>query len=45
LKISLFGLTLSSSWGNGHATLYRAVLRALHDLGNKVTSYEQKAAA
>jgi spore maturation protein CgeB len=41
LKITIFGLTLSSSWGNGHATPYRAILRALHDLGHQVTFYER----
>jgi len=41
LKITLFGLTLSSSWGNGHATPYRAILRALHRLGHRVTFYER----
>jgi spore maturation protein CgeB len=41
LKITLFGLTLSSSWGNGHATPYRAILRALHQLGHCVTFYER----
>jgi spore maturation protein CgeB len=40
VKITLFGLTLSSSWGNGHATPYRAILRALHRLGHRVTFYE-----
>jgi spore maturation protein CgeB len=41
LKITIFGLTLSSSWGNGHATPYRAILRALHRLGHRVTFYER----
>lgn len=41
LKIAIFGLTLSSSWGNGHATLYRAIVRALHDRGVTVTFYER----
>lgn len=41
MKITFFGLTLSSSWGNGHATPYRAILRALHRLGHKVTFYER----
>ncbi len=40
MKITIFGLTLSSSWGNGHATPYRAILRALHRLGHRVTFYE-----
>lgn len=29
MKIVIFGLTISSSWGNGHATLWRGLLRAL----------------
>ena len=41
MKITIFGLTLSSSWGNGHATPYRAILRALHQLGHDVTFYEK----
>lgn len=41
MKITLFGLTLSSSWGNGHATPYRAILKALHRLGHRVTFYER----
>ncbi len=41
LKICIFGLTLSSSWGNGHATPYRAILRALHALGHEITFYER----
>jgi spore maturation protein CgeB len=43
VKITIFGLTLSSSWGNGHATPYRAILRALHRLGHSVTFYEREA--
>ena len=41
LKITIFGLTLSSSWGNGHATPYRAILRALHRRGVRVVFYEK----
>ncbi len=41
MKITIFGLTLSSSWGNGHATPYRAILRALHRRGVSVTFYEK----
>src|SRR5512146_869192 len=29
MKLVIFGLTLSSSWGNGHATLWRGLIRAL----------------
>lgn len=41
LKITIFGLTLSSSWGNGHATPYRAILRALHRGGARIVFYEK----
>ncbi len=41
MKITIFGLTLSSSWGNGHATPYRAIIRALHRRGHRVTFYEK----
>jgi spore maturation protein CgeB len=41
VKLTLFGLTLSSSWGNGHATPYRALLRALHKQGHHAVFYEK----
>lgn len=41
LKVTFFGLTLSSSWGNGHATPYRAILRALHRQGARLIFYEK----
>jgi spore maturation protein CgeB len=41
MDIVFLGLSLSSSWGNGHATTYRALLRGLHDLGSKVTFLER----
>jgi spore maturation protein CgeB len=41
LKIVIFGLTVSSSWGNGHATPYRALLRALHRMGHRAVFYER----
>lgn len=41
MKITIFGLTLSSAWGNGHATPYRAILKALHACGHDVTFYER----
>jgi spore maturation protein CgeB len=43
MKIVVFGLTLSSSWGNGHATPYRAILRALHGMGHDVHFFEKDA--
>jgi spore maturation protein CgeB len=41
VKIVLFGLTISSSWGNGHATPYRAILRALSDMGHDLHFFEK----
>lgn len=41
MKITIFGLTISSSWGNGHATPYRALVRALHSLGHEVHFFEK----
>ena len=41
MKVTIFGLTLSSSWGNGHATPYRAILRALHRRGVHTVFYEK----
>ena len=41
MKIVIFGLTISSSWGNGHATPYRALLRALNRTGHQVVFYER----
>jgi spore maturation protein CgeB len=41
LKIVVIGLSLSSSWGNGHATTYRALLRALAAGGHDVLFLEQ----
>ena len=35
------GLSLSSSWGNGHATTYRALLRGLAAIGQKVLFLER----
>lgn len=41
LDIVVLGLTITSSWGNGHATTYRALLRALADRGHRVTFLER----
>lgn len=40
MKLVVFGLSLSSSWGNGHATTYRALLRAFRDRGHDVVFWE-----
>jgi spore maturation protein CgeB len=36
MKIAIIGLTISSSWGNGHATTYRGLVTALAGLGHEV---------
>src|SRR5919197_3462249 len=41
LKIAIFGLTLSSSWGNGHATPYRALIRALARRNHRIVFFEK----
>ena len=39
----VLGLSLSSSWGNGHATTYRALLRAFAARGKRVLFLERDA--
>jgi spore maturation protein CgeB len=41
MRIVIFGLTVSSSWGNGHATLWRGLLRALHQEGHEIHFFER----
>jgi spore maturation protein CgeB len=41
LRFAIFGLTVSSSWGNGHATLWRGLIRALAKLGHQVVFFER----
>jgi len=41
LRIVVIGLSLSSSWGNGHATTYRGLLRGLRKLGHHVQFLER----
>ena len=41
LDIVVIGLSLSSSWGNGHATTFRSLLRGLHTLGHSVLFLER----
>ena len=40
MKIVICGLSITSSWGNGHATTYRALVRALNERGHKITFFE-----
>jgi spore maturation protein CgeB len=44
MKLVVFGLTVSSSWGNGHATLWRALCRALGQRGHHVVFFERDVA-
>jgi len=41
MKIVVFGLTVSSSWGNGHATLWRGLCKALGRKGCRVVFFER----
>jgi spore maturation protein CgeB len=41
MKIVVFGLTMSSSWGNGHATLWRGLARALIRRGHRFVFFEK----
>jgi spore maturation protein CgeB len=40
MKLVIFGLTLSSSWGNGHATLWRGLIHGLAVGGHEVVFFE-----
>ena len=41
MKLVVFGLTISSSWGNGHATLWRGLVKALVRRGHRVVFFER----
>ena len=41
MNIVVFGLSISSAWGNGHATLLRGLFRALHSLGHEIHFFER----
>ena len=41
MKLVVFGLSVTSSWGNGHATLWRGLLRALDAHGHRVVFFER----
>ena len=40
MKIVIFGLTISSSWGNGHATVWRSLGRQLIGCGHTIVFFE-----
>jgi spore maturation protein CgeB len=41
MRIVVLGLSITSSWGNGHATNYRALVRALVERGHDVLFLER----
>ncbi|RWE44474.1 MAG: glycosyltransferase [Mesorhizobium sp.] len=40
MQMLIFGLTVTSSWGNGHATLWRGLIRAMAGMGWSTTFFE-----
>jgi spore maturation protein CgeB len=41
MNIAILGLSITSSWGNGHATTYRALVRALAERDHRVQFFER----
>ncbi|SFQ07559.1 Spore maturation protein CgeB [Mesorhizobium sp. NFR06] len=41
MRMIIFGLTVTSSWGNGHATLWRGLITALARLGWSISFFER----
>lgn len=41
MKLVIFGLTITSSWGNGHATLWRGLCNALSRQEHEITFFER----
>jgi spore maturation protein CgeB len=41
MKVTIFGLTITSSWGNGHATTFRALCEALWRRGHRIVFFER----
>jgi spore maturation protein CgeB len=41
LDIVILGLSITSSWGNGHATTYRALTKALARRGHRIRFFER----
>ncbi len=41
MKIIIYGLTITSSWGNGHATTYRSLVKALRRRGHEIHFIEK----
>jgi spore maturation protein CgeB len=43
MKLVFIGLSITSSWGNGHATTYRALIRGLAERGHEILFLERDA--
>jgi spore maturation protein CgeB len=41
MKIVILGLSITSSWGNGHATTYRGLVRAIAERGHDILFVER----
>lgn len=41
MRIVIFGLSISSSWGNGHATIWRGLCNALASRGHSIVFFEK----
>lgn len=41
LNVVIIGLSITSSWGNGHATTYRSLTKGLSGRGHRVTFFER----
>ena len=41
MDVVFLGLSITSSWGNGHATTYRGLVRELAARGHRVTFLER----
>jgi spore maturation protein CgeB len=44
MRLVIFGLTVSSSWGNGHATIWRGLCSALARQGHEIKFFERDVA-
>ncbi len=41
MRLVVFGLSVTSTWGNGHGTTFRALLSALRERGHEITFFEK----
>jgi spore maturation protein CgeB len=41
MHFAIFGLSITSSWGNGHAALWRGLCRALNEQGHTISFFER----